>query len=291
MSICERAFGTRGLPVEKASALTTRAARVRSSHAACGALLSRPSSYDITLLRQALARLTSPPLIVFESVDDCHEELCRSVLEWHTFVVSAQDSQGRSTLRIVRRLREVSPTTTLVGCLERTDLSRTLTGLAMAGADAIAALPWASVDALSAALVEGNFQRVQREVIASIVPHLPPRLRLLAAFVIRSPGQHTVQQAAAALGLHRKSLHAYCAHSGLSSPEHHIIWCRLLLACYLLTHEGDTVIKAAERAGFPSAAALRRMLVRYSSVRPTQLRSPAQYATVLDAYRRELRTR
>src|SRR3546814_9586520 len=64
----------------------------------------------------------------------------------------------------------------------------------------------------------------------------------------------TVPEAAAALGVHRKTLVDRLAAAGFPTPSAMIAWCRLITAARLLEDPGRTVEQVALLLDFPSGS-------------------------------------
>jgi AraC-like DNA-binding protein len=124
--------------------------------------------------------------------------------------------------------------------------------------------------ALTAAVTRHRGDRVW----GAIAPDTPPRVRPLVAYGLKNSHQHlSVDVAARALGLHRKTLAERCAVAGAPPPQQVLGWCRLLAAAILLEEDGRAVDHVAFELGFASGAAFRNMLKRYTGLNPGELRA------------------
>ncbi|MBI5600879.1 MAG: helix-turn-helix transcriptional regulator [Gemmatimonadetes bacterium] len=124
--------------------------------------------------------------------------------------------------------------------------------------------------ALTAAVTRHRGDRVW----GAIAPETPARVRPLVAYGLKNSHQHlSVDVAARALGLHRKTLAERCAVAGAPPPQQVLGWCRLLAAAILLEDGGRAVDHVAFELGFASGAAFRNMLKRYTGLNPGELRS------------------
>ena len=65
-------------------------------------------------------------------------------------------------------------------------------------------------------------------------------------------------------------------------------WCRVIVAVRLLEEPIYTLEQAALRLDFPSGTALRNMLVRYTGLRPREIRENGGIRCALHVLRREL---
>jgi transcriptional regulator GlxA family with amidase domain len=98
-------------------------------------------------------------------------------------------------------------------------------------------------------------------------PVLPPQSRPLFEYLLENGDEPlTIEQAAAAVGVARRTLEKRLARLGYPAPETLIGWCRLLLAAHMLEEQGRTFDDVALELTFPSGMALRSMLKRYTGV-------------------------
>jgi AraC-like DNA-binding protein len=106
----------------------------------------------------------------------------------------------------------------------------------------------------------------------------------------RAHGPISVRSAAAALGLDRRTLVRRLERAGLPQPRRVAGWCRVIAAARLLDEPIYTLEQAALRLDFPSGTALRNMLVRYTGLRPREIRENGGVRCVLHLFKRELTT-
>ena len=107
-----------------------------------------------------------------------------------------------------------------------------------------------------------------------VEPMTPDRVRPMVAYGLNHAHQAlTVDGVAHALGLHRKTLHERCYLAGTLPPQQMLGWCRLLAAAVLLEDRGRPVDHIAFELDFPSGAAFRNMLKRYTGLSPAELRA------------------
>lgn len=113
-----------------------------------------------------------------------------------------------------------------------------------------------------------------RRMIEKLDPILPPQARRLFEYLLeKGEEQLTIEQAAAAVGVARRTLEKRLARLGYPAPETLIGWCRLLLAAHLLEEQGRTFDEVALELSFPSGMALRSMLKRYTGVSGREART------------------
>lgn len=136
--------------------------------------------------------------------------------------------------------------------------------------------------AITAAITRHRGDRVW----GAIAPETPARVRPLVAYGLKNSYQHlSVDVAARALGLHRKTLAERCAVAGAPPPQQVLGWCRMLAAAILLEEAGRAVDHVALELGFASGAAFRNMLKRYTGLNPAELRARGTVTEVARQFR------
>jgi AraC-like DNA-binding protein len=98
----------------------------------------------------------------------------------------------------------------------------------------------------------------------------------------------SIRTAAEALGLDRRTLVRRLERSRLPPPRRIAGWCRVIAAARLLDEPVYTLEQAALRLDFPSGTALRNMLLRYTGLRPREIRENGGVRCVLHLFKREL---
>lgn len=106
----------------------------------------------------------------------------------------------------------------------------------------------------------------------------------------RAHGPISIRAAASALGLDRRTLVRRLERSGLPQPRRVAGWCRIIAAARLLDEPIYTLEQAALRLDFPSGTALRNMMLRYTGLRPREIRENGGVRCVLHLFKRELGT-
>ncbi|HEU4566161.1 MAG TPA: helix-turn-helix domain-containing protein [Gemmatimonadaceae bacterium] len=144
--------------------------------------------------------------------------------------------------------------------------------------------------ALRTALTSAADDCVARRIMGELEPALPGRVRrrvqpILEYCVLHARSAPTVDGLARALGIDRKTLVNRLRSAGLPPPSAVIGWCRLLLAAHLVEDAGRTVEQVALELDFPSGAALRNMLKRYTGLQPREVRERGGLACALAAFR------
>jgi AraC-like DNA-binding protein len=144
--------------------------------------------------------------------------------------------------------------------------------------------------ALARVLVSAGHKMAARRIHEYLKPHLPERAEPLLKYILeRADTPLSIDQAAAAVGLKRRTLYRRLEKLGYPPPETLIGWCRMLLAAHLLEDDGRTYDDVADTLDFPSGQALRSLLKRYVGVNGTQARTgPGPLALVLQHVTREL---
>ena len=104
----------------------------------------------------------------------------------------------------------------------------------------------------------------------------------------RAHGPVSVRAAASALGLDRRTLVRRLERAGLPQPRRIAGWCRVIAAARLLDEPIYTLEQAALRLEFPSGTALRNMMLRYTGLRPREIRENGGVRCVLHLFKREL---
>ena len=100
----------------------------------------------------------------------------------------------------------------------------------------------------------------------------------------------SIHAAAEALGLDRRTLVRRFERAGLPQPRRIAGWCRVIAAVRLLDEPIYTLEQAALRLDFPSGTALRNLLLRYTGLRPREIRENGGVRCVIHLFKRELGT-
>jgi AraC-like DNA-binding protein len=143
---------------------------------------------------------------------------------------------------------------------------------------ALAAVLASATAACAAAAVRTELERM-------VAPDAWPFVSYCLA---RANGPISIRAAADALGLDRRTLVRRLERAGLPPPRRIAGWCRVIVAIRLLEEPIYTLEQAALRLDFPSGTALRNMLVRYTGLRPREIRENGGIRCALHVFRREL---
>jgi AraC-like DNA-binding protein len=206
-------------------------------------------------------------------------------------VVDHRDYDGSPTLPSIRRLRDEYPSVPIVVYLP---MSAVVSGAVMEYAKAgVSQLVFQGVDDLKASLrsaVHTALDQVSAVALgADLEPLIPPTIVPFLRYCLEHARRDiTVEEVAAAMGVHRKTLVDRLKAARLPSPRAMIGWCRLLMAARMLDDPGRTVEQVALKLDFPSGAALRNMFKRYTGLRTTEVRENGGVRCLLHAFKREL---
>lgn len=206
-------------------------------------------------------------------------------------VLDHRDYEGNLALPIVRRLRDEYPSVPIVMYLP---MSSVASGAVMEYARAgVSQLVFQGMDDFKTSLrtaVNAAFDQVSAVALAhELEPLVPPTIVPFLRYCLEHSRRNiTVEEVAAAMGVHRKTLVDRLRAARLPSPRAMIGWCRLLMAARLLEDPGRTIEQAALKLDFPSGTALRNMFKRYTSLRTTEVRENGGVRCLLHALKREL---
>lgn len=206
-------------------------------------------------------------------------------------IVDHRDYDGSSTLPGVRRLRDEYPSVPVVLYLPlSSEVSSAVLEFAKAG---VSQMVFHGVDDLRSSLrtaVNAALDQVSAVSLgAELEPLVPQTVRPFVRYCLEHARRDlTVEEVAAALGVHRKTLVDRLRAAHLPSPRAMIGWCRLLVAARMLDDPGRTVEQVALKLDFPSGTALRNMCKRYTGLRTGEVRENGGVRCLMHAFRREL---
>jgi AraC-like DNA-binding protein len=206
-------------------------------------------------------------------------------------VVDHLDYDGRPTLPTIRRLREDFPSVPIVMYVP---MSAIVSGAVIEYAKAgVSQLVFQGVDDLKASLRSAVDDAIDQVSAAKLSDEFEPFVPATMVAFLRYCLEHsrrnlTVEEVAAAMGVHRKTLVDRLKAARLPSPRAMIGWCRLLMAARMLDDPGRTVEQVALKLDFPSGTALRNMFKRYTGLRTTEIRENGGARCLVHAFKREL---
>ena len=206
-------------------------------------------------------------------------------------VTEGADADGTPTDALIASVRRERPgLAVLAYCEASTVASPEIVAAVHAGASG---LLFRGVDDVGSA-VRSAIDRAREHAAATralreLSDVIPPSARPVVEHCLRYGSRPlSVEQAAAALGVHRKTLVSRLAQAGLPEPRVVIAWCRLLHLAYALEDFGRSAERAAEDLLFPSSTAMRNLLRRYTGLRPAEVRENGGLTCVLHLFRRAL---
>jgi AraC-like DNA-binding protein len=208
-------------------------------------------------------------------------------------IVEPRDRNGDDASETVTALRAGMPSVPVIAYVadERTT-SGDILAMARAGVHDLVRAGFDDVGfALGAALASATAAcatSTMRDELASVVS--ADAWPFVSYCLTRAHGPISVRAAADALGLDRRTLVRRLERSGLPQPRRVAGWCRIIAAARLLDEPIYTLEQAALRLDFPSGTALRNMMVRYTGLRPREIRENGGVRCVLHLFKRELGT-
>lgn len=206
-------------------------------------------------------------------------------------VVDLRDPVGESTLPAVRRIREDFPSVPVVlYCAISPSVSRDMLEFARAGVNDLVLRDVDDVKVtLRASLTSAADHCSARAVAAELEGLVPANVAAMIRYCLENGRRAlTVEDVAAALNVHRKTLVGRLNAAGLPTPSAIIAWCRLLVSARLLEDPGRSVEQVALMLDFPSGTSMRNMVKRYTGLRAGELRENGGLRCVLHAFKREL---
>jgi AraC-like DNA-binding protein len=205
-------------------------------------------------------------------------------------VIDPRDRTGTPTIPFIRTIRERFPNVpTVAYCALTPYTSSDVLALARAGVND---LILRGIDdervTLRSALASAQDHCVARRALDVLGPSVPAPVHPFLTYCLEHAGAPlSVGDVAKALGVHRKTLVDRLSSAGMPNPSAMIAWCRLLIAARLL-EDTRPVEQVAMLLDFPSGAALRNMLKRYTGLKPSEIRENGGLSCVLHIMKRSL---
>ena len=218
----------------------------------------------------------------FAELDDVLSQMARC----DAIVLAPRDSDGRDALATVERVARDWPDTAIVLFFPaRREQELSIRSLAIAGAHQFVFEGVHDTASTLAQAVENAGRDCAAAAVFARLAHLiPTALHSIVHAVLTRPDVLTsVQAAASALGLHRRTLVRRCARLQFLLPAELIVWCRLAIVAYRLERTGATIESIGLTLGFPSHTALRNIMKRYTGYRSTDIRRRGGVALVVSA--------
>ena len=206
-------------------------------------------------------------------------------------LVEPRDRAGEDVSSVVAAARTGMPSVPVIAYIaDTTTSSGDILALARAGVHDLVRAGFDDVGfALGAALANATVAcatTAAREELESLVA--PDAWPFVSYCLTRAHGPIAIGAAAAALGLDRRTLVRRLERASLPPPRRIAGWCRVIAAARLLDEPIYTLEQAALRLEFPSGTALRNMLLRYTGLRPREIRENGGASCVLHLFKREL---
>lgn len=204
-----------------------------------------------------------------------------------------QDADGSSTEPLIDYVNRHPSLIAAIGIASRMQVDASeILRLARSGVHALLfAEDRKSPLAVRRALNEALTRCRSQHVWGVIAPLTPDRIRPLVAYGLHHAHQPmSVDGVARALGLHRKTLAERCALAGTLPPQQLLGWCRLLAAAVLMEDRRRRIDHIAMELDFPSGAAFRNLLKRYTGFSPAELRAKGAIAEMSRQFREAMAT-
>lgn len=208
-------------------------------------------------------------------------------------VVTAYGPTVAEGIGLTRAMRARHPGIPVLVCYDALHTNpRELLAFFQAGAAEIVQTASDDLRRVFASVLASAGHRVKaRQMLDQLNPLIAAQARPLFEYLLEhGDAPLSIEQAASAVGLARRTLEKRLAGLGYPSPETLIGWCRLLLAAHLLEDQGRTFDEVALQMSFPSGMALRSMLKRYTGVSGRAAREdPGPVALILSHLTEQLR--
>jgi AraC-like DNA-binding protein len=208
-------------------------------------------------------------------------------------IVEPRDASGVPIAPRVRQLREGYPSMPIVAYVHDAEtFSRDILELARAGVNELVRARFDDVGiAFRSALASANVSCTAERLLNEISPAVPQDVWPHVAFCIERAGAPlSVRDVADAFAVDPRTIDRRFRQSGLPSPREVIGWSRLLVASTLLEDAGRPVEQVAYALEFPSGAALRNMLRRYTDLRPQELRENGGHRCILHLFKQAMQS-
>ena len=206
-------------------------------------------------------------------------------------IAEPRDRDGDDVSEVVTALRAGMPSIPVIAYIaDARTTSGDILAMARAGVHDLVRVGFDDVGfALGAALACATAAcatSTMRDELAHAVPS--DAWPFVSYCLTRAHGPISIRAAADALGLDRRTLVRRLERAGLPQPRRVAGWCRIIAAARLLDEPIYTLEQAALRLEFPSGTALRNMMLRYTGLRPREVRENGGVRCVLHLFKREL---
>jgi len=250
---------------------------------------------DLPHLRARLAdSLKSHAALFFASSEPDLLAMLRSdVRPASVILVPAVDGNtGAATDRLVRRIAVERPRAAIVAwCPGPANYTVDLRALTAAGVHQFwLPDPHDGGVVLRSILLKARQVNAAEYMMKCLSQILPAELHPFVEAALESPGQATTIRALADLvGVHRRTIFNRCRRSSPLSPTQLLVWVRLALVAFHLENTACTVETIAIDLAYPSSAALRNTLKRYTGHRASELRERGPIDSLLGRLRERIR--
>ncbi|MGH7618741.1 MAG: helix-turn-helix domain-containing protein [Gemmatimonadaceae bacterium] len=193
---------------------------------------------------------------------------------WDVVIVAVGAEEAPAT-RLVRAIvQSPARAAVIVYCEPARNMTPNIAGLAAAGAHQF--LFWGVNDGgiiLREILEAARRQSAADGAMLLLRPVIPASLYPFVEAALTDPSAvKDVRSLADAVRVHRRTLFNRCARVSCLNPTELLTWTRLTLVGLLLETTGATVETIAMQLGYPSPAALRNTIKRYTGLRATEIR-------------------
>lgn len=206
-------------------------------------------------------------------------------------VLDMRDREGNSTIDTVRRIRAAFPSVPVVlYCAISPETSREVLEFARAGVDDLVLRGLDDLRiTLRSALASAADHCSARSIIKELEAFVPNSVLPILSFCLDNGRRAlTVEEVAAAMNVHRKTLVDRLSSARMPTPSAIIAWCRLMVSARLLEDPGRSIEQVALLLDFPSGTSMRNMVKRYTGLRPGEVRENGGMRCVLHAFKREV---
>jgi AraC-like DNA-binding protein len=208
-------------------------------------------------------------------------------------IAEPRDRCGEDVSAVVEALRTSLPSVPVIAYIADGQASSgDILAMARAGVHDLVRIGFDDVGfALGAALASATAScatETARTELESLVPS--DAWPFVSYCLTRANAPISVRSAADVLGLDRRTLVRRLERVGMPQPRRIAGWCRVIAAVRLLDEPIYTLEQAALRLDFPSGTALRNMLLRYTGLRPREIRENGGVRCVIHLFKREIGT-
>jgi AraC-like DNA-binding protein len=202
-------------------------------------------------------------------------------------IVGTRDRTGAIAAAVVRDLIEADLDVPIIAsCLPGAKNSATIRELAVAGVHEIL---FEGIDDVAIAVRHvidaAGHECAAHAVMRRLGAYVPRRLHTFVEYCLdQGTGAKSATEIARLIGMNRKTVFDHCRAAGLPGPKELRMWCRLLLAAYLLERPSRSVDSVANELEFSSSSAFRNLTKHHFGITPSELRTLGGLAYAVDAF-------